>query len=387
MSAIYLDYGSTTPPDPRVLDAMLPYLKEDFGNPLSLHQFGDKPREAMEKAREQVAALIGARAREIYFTATGSEANNFALKGIAVAHRQRGNHLVISTIEHASVMNSAKTLEKLGFEVSTVPVDKWGLVDPAAVKEALRDDTILVSVMHANPEIGTIEPIADIARVAHERDILFHTDAVMSAGTIPVDVGEMEIDLLSLAGHQFYGPNGGAALFVRKGVRIMPFIDGGIQERGRRAGTEDIPAIVGLGTAAELAQAEMKARAERLIPLRDRLMIGLEESIPHTIVTGHRTRRLPGHASACFEYVEGEGMMLHLDMMGIAVSSGSTCTSKALKASHVLSAIGIPAATANGSLIITMGEQTVPEDVDAVLEKLPPIVERLRKMSPLYKEI
>jgi len=387
MSAIYLDYGSTTPPDPRVLDAMLPYLKEDFGNPLSLHQFGDKPREAMEKAREQVAALIGARAREIYFTATGSEANNFALKGIAVAHRQRGNHLVISTIEHASVMNSAKTLEKLGFEVSTVPVDKWGLVDPAAVKETLRDDTILVSVMHANPEIGTIEPIADIARVAHERDILFHTDAVMSAGTIPVDVGEMEIDLLSLAGHQFYGPNGGAALFVRKGVRIMPFIDGGIQERGRRAGTENIPAIVGLGTAAELAQAEMKARAERLSPLRDRLMIGLEESIPHTIVTGHRTRRLPGHASACFEYVEGEGMMLHLDMMGIAVSSGSTCTSKALKASHVLSAIGIPAATANGSLIITMGEQTVPEDVDAVLEKLPPIVERLRKMSPLYKEI
>jgi cysteine desulfurase len=304
-----------------------------------------------------------------------------------VAHRQRGNHLVISTIEHASVMNSAKTLEKLGFEVSTVPVDKWGLVDPAAVKETLRDDTILVSVMHANPEIGTIEPIADIARVAHERDILFHTDAVMSAGTIPVDVGEMEIDLLSLAGHQFYGPNGGAALFVRKGVRIMPFIDGGIQERGRRAGTEDIPAIVGLGTAAELAQAEMKARAERLIPLRDRLMIGLEESIPHTIVTGHRTRRLPGHVSACFEYVEGEGMMLHLDMMGIAVSSGSTCTSKALKASHVLSAIGIPAATANGSLVITMGEQTVPEDVDAVLEKLPPIVERLRKMSPLYKEI
>ncbi len=387
MSAIYLDYGSTTPPDPRVLDAMLPYLKENFGNPLSLHQFGDKPREAMEKAREQVAALIGARAQEIYFTATGSEANNFALKGIAVAHRQRGNHLVISTIEHASVMNSAKTLEKLGFEVSTVPVDKWGLVDPAAVKETLRDDTILVSVMHANPEIGTIEPIADIARVAHERDILFHTDAVMSAGTIPVDVGEMEIDLLSLAGHQFYGPTGGAALFVRKGVRIMPFIDGGIQERGRRAGTENIPAIVGLGTAAELAQAEMKARAERLIPLRDRLMIGLEESIPHTIVTGHRTRRLPGHASACFEYVEGEGMMLHLDMMGIAVSSGSTCTSKALKASHVLSAIGIPAATANGSLIITMGEQTVPEDVDAVLEKLPPIVERLRKMSPLYKEI
>lgn len=387
MSAIYLDYGSTTPLDPRVLDAMLPYLKEDFGNPLSLHQFGDKPREAMEKAREQVAALIGARAQEIYFTATGSEANNFALKGIAVAHRQRGNHLVISTIEHASVMNSAKTLEKLGFEVSTVPVDKWGLVDPAAVKETLRDDTILVSVMHANPEIGTIEPIADIARAAHERDILFHTDAAMSAGTIPVDVGEMEIDLLSLVGHQFYGPNGGAALFVRKGVRIMPFIDGGIQERGRRAGTENIPAIVGLGTAAELAQAVMKARAERLSPLRDRLMIGLEESIPHTIVTGHRTRRLPGHVSACFEYVEGEGMMLHLDMMGIAVSSGSTCTSKALKASHVLSAIGIPAATANGSLIITMGEQTVPEDVDAVLEKLPPIVERLRKMSPLYKEI
>jgi cysteine desulfurase len=386
VSAIYLDYGSTTPLDPGVLDAMLPFLKEDFGNPLSLHQFGDRPREAMERAREQVAALIGASAREIYFTSTGTEANNFALKGAAMAQRQRGNHLVISAIEHASVMNSAKTLEKSGFEVSEVPVDKWGLVDPDAVKDALRDDTILVSVMNANPEIGTIQPIAEIARAVHERDILFHTDAVMSAGTIPVDVGQMEVDLLSLAGHQFYGPKGGAALFVRKGVRIMPFIDGGIQERGRRAGTEDIPAIVGLGAAAELARAEMEARAGRLIPLRDRMLTALEESIPHTIVTGHRTQRLPGHVSACFEYVEGEGMMLHLDMVGIAVSSGSTCTSKALKASHVLSAIGVPAATANGSLVITMGSQTVPQDVDAVLEKLPPIVERLRKMSPLYNE-
>lgn len=386
MSAIYLDYGSTTPLDPRVLDAMLPYLKEDFGNPLSLHQFGDRPREAMERARGQVAALIGARAREIYFTSTGTEANNFALKGAAMAQRQRGNHIVISAIEHFSVMNSARTLEKSGFEVSEVPVDEWGLVDPDAVKDALRDDTVLVSVMHANPEIGTIQPIAEIARAVHERDILFHTDAVMSAGTIPVDVSEMEVDLLSLAGHHFYGPKGGAALFVRKGVRIMPFIDGGIQERGRRAGTEDIPAIVGLGAAAELARAEMEALAQRLVPLRDRMTASLEESIPHTIVTGHRTKRLPGHVSACFEYVEGEGMMLHLDMMGIAVSSGSTCTSKALKASHVLSAIGIPAATANGSLVITMGSQTVPQDVDAVLEKLPPIVERLRKMSPLYNE-
>ncbi|NIO68126.1 MAG: aminotransferase class V-fold PLP-dependent enzyme [Anaerolineae bacterium] len=403
MRKVYFDHAATTPIHPKVVEAMLPYLKEQFGNPLSLHSFGEGPREAVEEARAKVADLIGARPNEIYFTASGSEANNMAVKGIALMNRQKGQHMVVSAIEHQSVLNATQTLEKLGFEVTQVPVDQHGLVDPDDVVAAIRDDTTLVSVMHANNEIGTIEPVAEIARAVKEKrkGITFHTDAVATVGTLPVDVKELGVDLLSLAGSQFYGPKGAGALFIRKGTRLMPLIDGGIQERGRRAGTENVPAIVGLGVAAELAKESLAERAERLIPLRDRLVERLTSEIDRVYLTGpstlrrdsgqallrtgHPTMRLPGHVSVCVEFIEGESMLLMLNMQGIAASSGSTCTSRALKASHVLMAIGLEAALAQGSLVFTLGESNTIEDVDYVAEVLPPIVERLRQMSPLYE--
>ncbi len=386
MREVYLDHAATTPIRPEVVEAMLPYLREHFGNPLSLHRYGDVPRRAIEEAREKVATLIGAQPNEVYFTASGSEANNMAVKGIAMMARSRGkgNHIVISAIEHQSVLYAAETMGKLGFEVTQVPVDRYGLVDPQAVAEALRDDTVLVSVMLANNEIGTIEPIAEVARVTRARGIPFHTDAVAAVGNIPVKVEELGVDMLSLAGSQFYGPKGAGALYIRRGLRITPLIDGGIQENGRRAGTENVPAIVGLGVAAELASAELEERARRLIPLRDRLIARLSGEIPHVYLTGHPTRRLPHHVSVTVEYIEGESMLLLLNMQGVAASSGSTCTSRALKASHVLTAIGVDPALAQGSLVFTLGEGNTMEDVDYVLEVLPPIVERLRQMSPLY---
>ena len=384
---VYFDHAATTPVHPKVVEAMLPYLQEQFGNPMSLHGFGEGPREAMEEARARVADLIGARANEIYFTASGSEANNMALKGVALMKRQKGRHVIVSAIEHQSVLNAAQTLEKLGFEVTRVPVDQHGLVKADDVAAAVRNDTTLVSVMQANSEIGTIEPVAEIARAVKEKrkEIVFHTDAVATGGTIPVDVKELGVDLLSLAGSQFYGPKGAGALFIRRGVRLMPLIDGGIQERGRRAGTENVPAIVGLGAAAELAKSSLAARAERLAPLRDRLIERLTSEIDHVYLTGHPTARLPGHVSICVEFIEGESMLLMMDMQGIAASSGSTCTSRALKASHVLMAIGIETALAQGSLVFTLGESSTLKDVNYVAQTLPPIVERLRQMSPLYK--
>jgi cysteine desulfurase len=341
----------------------------------------------VEEARAKVADLIGARPNEIYFTASGSEANNMAVKGIALMNRQKGQHMVVSAIEHQSVLNATQTLEKLGFEVTQVPVDQHGLVDPDDVVAALRDDTTLVSVMHANNEIGTIEPVAEIARAVKEKrkGITFHTDAVATVGTLPVDVKELGVDLLSLAGNQFYGPKGAGALFIRRGIRIMPLIDGGIQERGRRAGTENVPAIVGLGVAVELAQESLAEWAEKLVPLRDRLIERLTSEMDKVYLAGHPTKRLPGHVSVCVEFIEGESMLLMLNMQGIAASSGSTCTSRALKASHVLMAIGLEAALAQGSLVFTLGESNTIEDVDYVAEVLPPIVERLRQMSPLYE--
>jgi cysteine desulfurase len=390
MREVYLDHAATAPLHPKVVEAMLPYLREHWGNPLSLHRFGEEPREAMEKARAQVADLVGAQPREIYFTASGSEANNMAIKGAALMNQKKGQHIVVSAIEHHSVLNSAQTLEKLGFEVTVVPVDEHGLVNPDDVAAAIREDTILVSVMHANNEIGTIEPIAEIAQVVKERGSraspYLHTDTVASAGIFPVDVKELGVDLLSLAGNQFYGPQGAGALFIRKGVRVMPLIDGGIQEGGRRAGTENVAAIVGLGAAAELAKAEREAWARHLIPLGDRLIERLTTEIDHVYLTGHPTLRLPGHVSVSVEFIEGESMLLFLSMEGVAVSSGSTCTSRALKASHVLTAIGVPAALAQGSLVFSMGQDNTREDVDYVMEVLPPIVQRLRQMSPLYKE-
>ncbi len=384
---VYFDHAATTPAHPKVVEAMLPYLQEQFGNPMSLHSFGEGPRQAMEEARASVAALIGARPNEVYFTASGSEANNMAVKGIALMNRQKGGHVVVSAIEHQSVLNAVQTLEKLGFEVTRVPVDQHGLVKADDVAAAVRDDTTLVSVMQANSEIGTIEPVADIARAVKEKrkEIVFHTDAVATVGTLPVDVKELGVDLLSLAGSQFYGPKGAGALFIRPGVRLMPLIDGGIQERGRRAGTENVPAIVGLGVAAALAKESLAERAERLIPLRDRLIERLTSEIDHVYLTGHPTARLPGHVSICVEFIEGESMLLMMDMQGIAASSGSTCTSRALKASHVLMSIGIETALAQGSLVFTLGESSTLEDTDYVADVLPLIIERLRQMSPLYK--
>jgi cysteine desulfurase len=387
MREVYFDYGATTPLRPEVVEAMMPYLKERFGNPLSLHRLGDAPRQAVEEAREKVAALIGARSNEIYFTASGSEANNMAVKGIALMNRKRGEHIVVSAIEHLSVLNATQTMEKLGFEVTRVPVDKYGLVNPDDVAAALRDDTTLVSIMHASNEIGTIEPIAEIGKLVKEKSkAYFHADAVATVGTLPVNVKELGVDLLSLAGNQFYGPKGAAALYIKRASRIMPLIDGGIQEAGRRAGTENVPAIVGLGVAAELAMEDMEERRARVVPLRDRLIERLTKEIDHVYLTGHPTQRLPGHVSVVVEFIEGEAMLLLLNMQGVAASSGSTCTSKALKASHVLTAIGIEPGLANGSLLLTLGRENTMEDVNYFAEVFPPIVDRLRQMSPLYKE-
>ncbi|MBN1484273.1 MAG: cysteine desulfurase [Chloroflexia bacterium] len=386
MRQVYLDHAATTPIRPEVLEAMRPYIEEHFGNPLSLHRYGEKPRQALEEARERVAALIGAQAHEIYFTASGSESNNMAVKGVALMARSKnkGQHVVISAIEHQSVLYTAETLGKLGFEISQVPVDEQGRVDPQGVEEALRDDTVLVSIMLANNEIGSIQPLTEIAERVRARNIPLHSDAVAAVGRIPVHVDTLGVDLLSLSGSQFYGPKGAAALYMRRGTRIMPLIDGGIQERGRRAGTENVAGIVGMGRAAELAMDELEDEAERLRSLRDHLVTRLTGEIPYLYLTGHPQQRLPNHVSITVGYIEGEAMLLFLNMQGIAASSGSTCTSRALKASHVLTALGIEAALAQGSLVFTMGRGTSAEDVDYVADTLAPIVERLRQMSPLW---
>jgi len=384
MRKVYLDNAATTPLLPEVREAMLPFLGEAFGNPSCLHSWGDAAREAVDNAREQVAQLTGGDAEEIIFTASGTESNNFAVKGLALAQQNKGKHIVVSAIEHFSVLHSARTLEKSGFEVSLVPVDRYGLVDPDDVRKNLRKDTMLVSIMHANGEVGTIEPIKEIARITKEKGVVFHTDAVATAGTIPVDAKDLGIDALSLAGNQFYGPKGVGALWVRKGVRIMPFLDGGVQEGGRRAGTENVPAIAGLGKAAELARTNMVSRMEHLTQLRNRLLTELPNRIKHVVVTGHPQNRLPGHASFCIEFIEGEAMLMLLNSQGVAVTSGSACTSRALKASHVLIAMGLSHALAQGSLLFSFGLDNTSEDVDYVLEVLAPIVDRLRQMSPLY---
>ncbi len=384
MRKVYLDNTAGTPVLPEVKEGMLPYLGEFFGNPQSLHDWGDSAREAVDEARENVAGLIGAEAEEIIFTSGGTESNNLAVKGLALARQTQGKHIIVSAIEHFSVLHSARTLEKWGFEVTEVPVDKYGVVNPEDVRKSIRKDTVLVSVMHANGEIGTIEPIKEISKITRELKIPFHTDAVATAGAIPVDVGELGVDALSLAGSQFYGPKGTGALWVRKGVRLMPLLDGGIQEGGRRGGTENVPGIIGLGIAAEIAAAQMEARIKQLTPLRDMLLKELPSKIDHVVVTGHPTNRLPGHASFCVEFIEGEAMLMLLNSKGIAVSSGSACTSRALKASHVLLAIGLSHEIAQGSVLCTLGLDTTKEDIDYVLESMPPIVDRLRQMSPLY---
>jgi len=386
MRRVYFDNASTTPLLPEVRDAMIPFLGDSFGNPSCLHSWGDPAREAVDTAREQVAQLINAGPEEIIFTASGSESNNMAIKGIAAARQSKGKHIIISAIEHFSVMNSARTMEKSGFEVTYIPVDKYGFVNPDEVKKAIKKETTLISIMHANGEIGTIEPIKEIAEIASASDVVFHTDAVATAGTIPVDVKALGVDSLSLAGNQFYGPKGVGALYVKRGVRILPLIDGGIQEGGRRAGTENVPAIAGLGKAAELAVKDMQARIERVSKIRDRLINELPARIDHVVVTGHPQNRTPGNSSFCIEFIEGESMLMLLDSKGIGVTSGSACTSKALKASHVLIAIGLPHEIAQSSLLISSGIYNKLDDVDYLLEVMPPIVERLRQMSPLYSK-
>ncbi|TRZ87725.1 cysteine desulfurase [bacterium] len=384
MRKVYLDHIAATPPRPEVLEAMLPFFRESYGNPQSLHASGQEALQAVDEARAKVAGLIGAASEEIIFTAGGSESNNSALKGMALANQTRGKHIVVSAIEHASVLNSAKALEKFGFTTTLVPVDRFGRVDPGDVRKALTKDTVLVSVMTANSEVGTIEPVAEIARVCRENGVLVHTDAVAAAGMVPVDVKALGVDALSLAADQFYGPKGAAALFVRKGVRVLPLIDGGVQEGGRRSGTENVPAIVGMGKAAEIAAAGFGQRAEAAKTLRDLLIRELLSRADHVVLTGHPELRLPHHASFCVEFVEGEGMLLHLDIKGVACSSGSACTSKSLKASHVLLAMGIDHALAQGSLVFSLLETTAREDIDHVLEVFPPIIDKLRRMSPLY---
>jgi len=381
---VYLDYVATTPVLPEVLESMLPYFSDVYGNPQSFHSWGDEPGEAIEKAREQVASLVGGSPDEIVFTSTGSEANNLAVKGLAQGQIGKGKHIIVSAIEHFSVLNAVRTLEKAGFELTVVPVDKYGLVDPDEVARNIRKDTILVSVMHANGEVGTIQPIAEISKRVKEAGVLFHTDAVASTGNVPVNVNELGVDALSLAANQFYGPKGAAALWVRKRTRLIPLMDGGVQEGGRRPGTENVPAIVGLGKAAELAIIDMPLRMRKFSQLRDRLINGLLAAVDHTILTGHPTQRLPHLASFCVEFIEGEAMLLLLNSQGIAASSGSACTSRALKASHVLIAMGLPHEIAQGSLLFSLGIGNNEGDIDYVVEKMPPIVDRLRQMSPLY---
>lgn len=387
MKRVYLDHIAATPLHPSVLEAMTPFLTGTFGNPRSFHSEGQTALAAVEEARGKVAALIGADDSEIYFTSNGTEANNFAIKGLALGRKAQGAHIVVSAVEHPSVLNPVKTLGKLGFISTVVPVDRTGRVDPAEVEKALTPQTTLVSVMTANSEVGTIEPVAEIAALCRSRNIVFHTDAVAAAGGIPVDVEALGVDALSLAADQFGGPKGAAALFVRRGTRILPLIDGGVQEGGRRGGTENVAGIAGLGRAAELARLEMPDRTSRMRALRNRLLEELPRRVENVIVTGAAgDARLPHHASFCVEFVEGEAMMLSLDMKGVAASSGSACASKSLQASHVLLAMGFDHATAQGSLVFSLIDATTREDIDHLLDVFPPIIERLRRMSPLYTQ-
>lgn len=386
MKRIYMDHIAGTPLYPEVVEAMLPFLHGGFGNPQSFHREGRSASEALETARAETAVLIGAEPGEILFTASGSESNNTAVKGIATANRSRGTHLVTSAIEHSSVLNAVKSLEKQGFSVTQVPVDRTGRVDPAAVGAAITPETALVSVMLANSEVGTIQPIAEIAALCREQGVPMHTDAVPAVGNLPLDVKNLGVDALSLAASQFGGPRGAAALYLRRGVRLAPLIDGGIQEGGRRAGSENLPGIVGLGKAAELARSGMMERVSRMSALRDRLIKNLPARIEHVVLTGHPEKRLPYHASFCIEFVEGEAMLLSLDMKGFAISSGSACTSRSLKASHVLLAMGYDHSLAQASLVFSLVEETEPEDIEYLLDVFPPIIQRLREMSPLYNE-
>ncbi len=384
MSGVYMDNGATTQVDEKVLEAMLPFLRSNFGNPSSIHSFGREVKKALEEAREKVAVAINAEPQEIFFTSGGTEANNLALQGVARARQKKGRHIITSAIEHHAVLDVCNFLEKEGFRVTFLPVDKYGLVDPADVAGSITEETILVSIMMANNEVGTIQPIKEIGEILTEKDICFHTDAVQVIGNAPVDVNELGVDLLSISAHKFYGPKGVGVLFLRKGTKIDKLNHGGGQERRIRPGTENIPGIIGMGKAIELATAGMAKHIEQITFLRDKLIKGLLE-IEESTLNGHPEKRLPGNVNIAFAYIEGESLVLSLDLKGVAVSSGSACTSGSLDPSHVLKAMHLPAQIINGSIRLTLGKNNTEEDIDYCLEVMGPIVERLRKLSSVYK--
>ena len=382
---IYVDNAATTKTDSRVLEAMLPYFAEVYGNPSSIYAEGRAAKAAVETARAQVATAIGAEAGEIYFTGSGSEADNWAIRSAAKALKDKGNHIITTAVEHHAVLHTCQSLEKEGFEVTYLPVDAFGRVSVDAVKNAIKDTTILITVMFANNEIGTIMPIAEIGALAKEKGILFHTDAVQAIGMVPINVKEMHIDMLSLTGHKFHGPKGSGALYVRKGVKLTSFITGGAQEKNRRAGTENVAGIVGLGKAIELATEDIPKKAAYLTKLRDTYIQKILDTVPYAQLNGHPEERLPGNANISFSFIEGEGLLLFLDMKGISASSGSACTSGSLDPSHVLLAIGRKHEEAHGSLRVSFDTENTLEDVDAIVTAVAEIVERLRSMSPLYE--
>lgn len=384
---IYMDNSATTPVKEEVLEVMLPYFTEKFGNPSSVYSLGSQSKVAVEEAREKIAKAIGAKPKEIFFTAGGSEADNWAIKGIAYANSKKGNHIITSKVEHHGVLHTCEYLEEQGFKVTYLDVDEYGIVDLEQLKESINDETILITIMYANNEIGTIQPIEEIGNIAKEKGVYFHTDAVQAVGHVEIDVDKSNIDMLSMAAHKFYGPKGIGALYIRQGVKVDPLISGGGQERNRRAGTENVPGIVGMGKAIELAYEDMDEKNQRLVSLRERLIKGIFDNIDYVRLNGHPTKRLPGNVNICFEFIEGESLLLSLDMEGIAASSGSACTSGTLDPSHVLLAIGLPHEIAHGSLRLSLGEFNTEEEVDYVVEKLVEIVARLRAMSPLYEKV
>lgn len=382
----YFDYNATTPTDPRVVEAMLPFFTDRFANISSIYRFAQETRSVVDNSRTQLAKLLNARADEIVILSGGTEADNYAIKGTYFSKKDKGNHIITSSVEHHAVLNSCSFLKNIGAEVTYIPVDKYGLVDPDDLKKAIKKGTILVSIMLANNEIGTIEPIKELARIAHENGVLFHTDAVQGVGKIKIDVQDLGVDMLSLSGHKFYGPKGVGALFIKKGTKITPILHGGQHEKSRRAGTENVPGIVGIGKAAEIAMLEMSDEEKLIRELRDKLEKGLNETIPEIIINGHPEKRLYNTTNVCIKYIEGEGILVNLDFEDICASSGSACTSGSLEPSHVLLACGMPHEVAHGSLRISFGKYNTQEDVDKLLEVLPPIVNKLRKMSPFWQE-
>jgi cysteine desulfurase len=386
LKTVYMDNASGAPVDKRVVEAMLPYFDSRVGNPASLHESGVEARKALGAARESVAALIGAEDKEIIFTSGATESNNIAIRGAVQRKKKKGNHIIISAVEHMSVVNTCKDLQREGFEVTTVPVDRDGLVDPERLADEVTDQTILVSCMYANGEIGTIQPVRDIGAMTREKDILFHVDAVAAAGKIPIDVVQDNIDLLSLSSNDLYGPKGVGALYIKSGVALRPVMTGGGQERGLRSGSENISGIVGLGQACELAKDEMEKDAKQMEALREKLIDRVLGNMKHSYLTGHRTKRLPNIASFRFSFIEGESIILSLSDLGVEASTGSACSAKTLEPSHVLIAIGLRHEEAHGSLLLSLNKWNTQAEVDHVLESLPPVVERLRALSPLYQE-